>query len=421
MSFRDLVLPFAVIVVSSATAVLPWIICTCYDGSIGALLADSPRRWLGCFPVPLLESAWLCFGWFVFQVLLLGLPGKRCLGPLTPSGARPEYRLNGVAAWIVTHVLIFGIAYPLGWLHAARFYGHFGSLLVTLHILAVALSSFLYLKGLVYPTSPDLVRTALPVLDFFQGIELHLHPFCLNLKQMVICRFSMMGWSVIVLIFLLAQYENLGTVAPSMIASVLLQVGYVFKFFVWEEGYFHSLDMMHDRCGYYLFFGVMVWVPSFYGLPAFWLVTHPIALHPRLTVGLVLFGFFAIGFNYHIDLQRQQARTQHGNVIIWGRPAEVIRAQYSTLDGQVRESLLLVSGWWSIARHIHYVPELAAAAAWTFPTGFTHLLPWAYWIYLFGLLVDRAMRDERRCLAKYGKAWNKYVERVPWRIFPGIF
>jgi len=57
-----------------------------------------------------------------------------------------------------------------------------------------------------------------------------------------------------------------------------------------------------------------------------------------------------------------------GNCQIWGKKAEKIQAQYVTADGEVKKSLLLLSGWWGLSRHFHYIPEWMAAFAWTAPT-----------------------------------------------------
>jgi 7-dehydrocholesterol reductase len=99
----------------------------------------------------------------------------------------------------------------------------------------------------------------------------------------------------------------------------------------------------------------------------------------------------------------------------------VIVASYRTADGREHENLLLVSGWWGLSRHFHYLPEMAAALAWTIPCGFQNLLPWLYFIYLAILLTHRALRDDRRCAAKYGPFWDQYRARVPFRIVPGVF
>lgn len=54
-------------------------------------------------------------------------------------------------------------------------------------------------------------------------------------------------------------------------------------------------------------------------------------------------------------------------------------------------------------------------------TGFNHILPYFYVIYFIGLLIHREARDERQCKKKYGLAWEKYCQRVPYRIFPYIY
>ena len=81
---------------------------------------------------------------------------------------------------------------------------------------------------------------------------------------------------------------------------------------------------------------------------------------------------------------------------------------------------MLASGWWGLARHFHYVPEILAAVLWTAPALFSHFLPWFYVIFLTILLVHRAGRDEQRCRQKYGAYWEEYCRLVPARILPGL-
>jgi len=59
--------------------------------------------------------------------------------------------------------------------------------------------------------------------------------------------------------------------------------------------------------------------------------------------------------------------------------------------------------------------------AWCLTTGFEHLLPYFYFFYFTILLVHRARRDNAVCQAKYGKDWEAYCRKVPWRIMPGVF
>lgn len=40
--------------------------------------------------------------------------------------------------------------------------------------------------------------------------------------------------------------------------SVVLQLTYITKFFHWEMGYMNSMDIQHDRAGFYLCWGCLV-------------------------------------------------------------------------------------------------------------------------------------------------------------------
>lgn len=105
---------------------------------------------------------------------------------------------------------------------------------------------------------------------------------------------------------------------------------------------------------------------------------------------------------------------------MWGKKPLVIQARYTLETGEEQESILLASGWWKLARHFHYVPEMALAFLWTVPALFTHVMPYSYFIWLSILLIHRSFRDEAKCSKKYGAYWKQYSAIVPWRICPGI-
>lgn len=44
-----------------------------------------------------------------------------------------------------------------------------------------------------------------------------------------------------------SQYEANGSVADSMLVSTILMLVYVSKFFWWEDGYWNTMDIAHDR------------------------------------------------------------------------------------------------------------------------------------------------------------------------------
>jgi 7-dehydrocholesterol reductase len=298
---------------------------------------------------------------------------------------------------------------------------HFGEIIATLILSAFIFCIGLYFKGRFLPTSEDRSLSGNFIWDFYWGVELHPTLFGINLKQLINCRFSMMGWSVIVCSFAAKQAELNGHISNSMLVSAALMFLYLFKFFCWESGYFTSLDIMHDRFGYYICWGVMAWVPAVYTLTAQYLVLHPKDLPLPLAIVIFVFGIGAIYVNYAADAQRQRVRATNGDTTVWSHLPDVIRAPYVTSDGVQHESLLLVSGWWGVSRHFHYVPEILLALAWSLPAGFTHFIPYFYVIYLTILLTDRATRDDKRCRRKYGDSWEEYCRRVPWKIIPGVY
>jgi len=298
---------------------------------------------------------------------------------------------------------------------------HFGSILVTLSLFSFIVCFILYLKGLYFPSSADCGSSGNIVMDFFWGTELHPHIGNFNIKQFSNCRLGMMSWSVIINAFLVKQFEIYGYASNSMLISTGIQQFYILKFFYWEDGYFNTLDIMYDRLGYYIYWGVTCWIPGVYCLVSEYLVNHPFTLSTETALGITLLGALSVIANYDADIQRQRVRETNGNTLVWGKKPKLIQAKYHTSDGQVRENLLLASGWWGICRHIHYIPEILLSVAWTLPAGVDTVLPWFYVAYLTVLLVHRLGRDEIRCSEKYGAYWKKYCEAVPYQLIPYIF
>ena len=420
--FRRTVAPLALIISTPPAVIALWIDITYLGGSLRRLAtAEGVAAVRQHFPRPTAFAVAAVTIFVLFEAaLLVLLPARQHEGPLTPSGVRPRYRLNGLPAWLVTHATFFAAA-GLGWFPPSVLYDHFGDLVVTLCLFALAFCVLLYVKGRFAPSTPDAGSSGNPIMDFFWGLELHPTVLGLNLKQLVNCRVGMMGWSLTVLSFAARQYEDLGRVSASMAVCVTLQIVYILKFFHWERGYFASLDITHDRFGYYLCWGVTVWVPAFYTTAAQYLVKHPVGLRPAVAAALLVLGLAAIAVNYETDAQRQRVRETGGAALVWRRPARLIRAEYRTGDGVAHQSLLLVSGWWGLARHFHYVPEFIVALSWSLAAGFGSIVPYLYPIFLAVLLVDRAGRDDLRCATKYGRFWEEYRNAVRWRIVPFVY
>jgi hypothetical protein len=66
------------------------------------------------------------------------------------------------------------------------------------------------------------------------------------------------------------------------------------------------MDIMHDRAGYYICWGCLVWVPAIYTSPAMYLTMHGVDnLSTPLALAIACAGAAAIYINYDSDRQRQ--------------------------------------------------------------------------------------------------------------------
>ncbi|XP_062102755.1 uncharacterized protein LOC133812926 [Humulus lupulus] len=182
-----------------------------------------------------------------------------------------------------------------------------------------------------------------------------------------------------------------------------------------------SCNLLHKAAGFYICWGCLVWVPSIYTSPGMYLVNHPVHLGTQLALYILVAGILCIYINYDCDRQRQEFCRTNGKALVWGKAPSKITATYTTTTGETKSSILLTSGWWGLARHFHYVPEILAAFFWTVPALFNHALPYFYVVFLTILLLDRAKRDDDRCRSKYGKYWKSYCEKVRYRVIPGIY
>ncbi|XP_052778209.1 uncharacterized protein LOC128215561 isoform X2 [Mya arenaria] len=359
--------------------------------------------------------------WVLFWMKVL--PGKTVYGPITPKGNIPEYKDNGLLHYMVTMVgfALLTIVLKQYGMSPTVVYDRFGELLAFMNVFALLFVFFLCLKGIYFPSSTDSGKTGGGfIFDYYWGTELYPRVLGFDVKVFTNCRFGMTIWPLLVCIYALKSYELHGFV-DSMFVTTVLQLAYITKFFSWEAGYMQTIDIIVDRAGYYICWGCLCWLPALYPIVSQYLVSHPVRLGMSLTSIILAVGLASILANYLADLQRQQVRSADGQCLVWGRKPDIIRAKYKIEGGSEKESILLASGWWGLSRHFHYVPEILLSFFWTVTTGFENLLPYTYVLVLVILLVHRSFRDENKCSRKYGRYWQDYCDRVPYRIVPYVF
>lgn len=374
-------------------------------------------------------SAWDATTWKMilsflgFELLLQKyLPGKRFEATVTAKGNRPVYTANGLQAYLVTLATLLVLTYT-GTIQPALVYDKFGNILSSMNVFALAFCTLLLIKGHIAPSSTDSGSSGSIITDFYWGMELYPRILGWDVKMFTNCRAGMMFWAIGILCFCDKNMQvHGGHLQLGMAVNVSLQLIYITKFFFWEMGYMCSMDIQHDRAGYYICWGCLVWVPAVYTSHSFYLAEHAPDLSWPVALVIFLLGTLMIFINFDSDNQRYVFRQTHGKCLLWGKEPEHIVATYKTsTSSTARTSLLLLDGWWKVSRHFHYVPEILASLFWSLPaldTGFVG--PYFYVVYLTILLTDRAFRDDDRCRKKYGSYWEEYCEKVPYKIVPKL-
>ena len=367
------------------------------------VLAEVPR--------PSLRAAGYAAVWLAFQVALdVLLPGRSVKGLRQRDGVVMDYRLNGfLSLWISVAAMLALLG--TGFVTGEQVLAELGALLIIAVLFSFAFSGFLYLYGL--RSKRDEVRSGNPVYDYFMGTSLN--PRIgkkFDLKFFFESKIGLTTWIAIVMAMAAAELERTGSLSAPMILVGMFQLFYVADFYFFEEAMLSTWDINYENYGFMLAFGFVVWMPFNFSLQSQYLVYHQPDL-PLWAMGLLLLFNFA---GYYIfrssNLQKHRFRTEE-DTIIWGKPATFIATK--------RGTKLLTSGWWGIARHTNYLGDLMMALAWCLPVGFSHVAPYFYFIYFAPLLLDRERRDHRVCKKKYGDDWDRYCERVPYRILPGIY
>jgi protein-S-isoprenylcysteine O-methyltransferase Ste14 len=375
----------------------------------GALILPTTEE-LSRVPAPTLPAVAACGAWLLLQVLLyIYAPARVQEGSPQADGSRLPYRLNGwLAFWVSLGLLALLVI--VGWVPATLVYDQFGPLLTTANLIAFGLSLYLYLDGRRRGADPDI--TGNPIYDFFLGVRLNprLGPF--DWKFFCESRPGLIGWIVVDLSLAAAQCRAHGQVSTPMLLVVAFQFLYVADYFWNEEAILSTWDIKHEKFGWMLVWGDLVWVPFTYSLQALYLVEHAHELPWWGTLGLIALNLTGYYLFRSANIQKHRFR-RDPQTVIWGKPARSLR----TAQG----ALLLTSGWWGVARHINYLGDLLMALAWCLPCLFAHPIPYFYFVYFLLLLVQRDRRDNALCRAKYGDDWEAYCREVPWRILPGIY
>ncbi|XP_022089416.1 7-dehydrocholesterol reductase-like [Acanthaster planci] len=381
-----------------------------------------------------LKGVVVYLSWFSLQVLLWYLPdvchyvipgyrGGICLGAITPAGNRLKYGVNGLQAWFISNGLFLANGLYFRWFSPTIIVDNYGSMLIMMNIMGYTVSVFAMVKAYLFPSFPeDRKFSGNLFYDFLMGIEFNPRiGKWFDFKLFFNGRPGIVAWTIINMSYAWKQYELYGYVTNSMILVNVLQAMYVVDFFWNEAWYLNTIDMHHDHFGFYLGWGDSVWLPTMYTLQGFFLVFHPVQLSQPAAAGVLALGLGGYYIFRAVNHQKDFFRRTNGQANIWGSKPRYLEVEYFSSDGKKRQSKLLLSGWWGVARHMNYTGDLMGSLAYCLACGVTHLHPHFYIIFMTILLLHRCIRDEHRCRAKYGSSWDKYIAKVPYRLIPMLF
>ena len=377
-----------------------------YDGA----LVLPTGEFLSHIGVPTLTTAAFYLLWLGFQALLaVVLPGRVVQGEKLEDGRTLPYKLNGLAALIVTLGVAVGLVYGEV-LPATFFYDQLDAVLSTANVVVLLLCFVVFAIGRRQATPKE--KKLNPLEAYFVGAALNPRTGSFDWKFWGESRPGMILWVLIDLSFAAAEYQRHGAISNAMVLVCLFQLLYVTDYFVLEEAILSTWDIRHEPFGFMLCWGSLVWVPFTFSLQALDLVEHGHNL-PWLAVAMV----FALNMAGYVifrgaNLQKHRFRAAPERTF-WGKRPEFIQT--------ARGTKLLVSGFWGMARHSNYLGDLMMGLAWCLTTGFSRVLPYFYIIYFVILLVHRERRDNDHCARKYGTDWEKYTARVRWRILPFVY
>ena len=398
----------------AALPVLVYYLWICNDFYGGALVVPTSwaeaRELFSHVAPPTWTAVLLYGGWFGLQALLqVVAPGKWVQGAELDDGSRLPYKMNGWASWWATLAIVGGLVWS-GVIPATILYDEFGPLLTVVNLFSFALSGYLYMHGKLWPAG-EKIRGKF-FYDYFMGTSLNPRTGRFDWKLFCEARPGLILWVLINLSIAAKQYATIGTVTTPMILVCAFQFWYILDYYYHEEAILSTWDIRHERFGWMLAWGDLLWVPFTYTLQAMYLLHHPFEIGLWEVFGLVTLNFVGYAIFRGANIQKHRFRKDPERLIA-GRPAQYIKTE--------RGPLLLTSGWWGLSRHPNYWGDLTMALTWCLCTGFGHVLPYFYIIYFSILLIHRERRDHAFCAGKYGKDWETYCQKVPYRIFPYVY
>ena len=183
-------------------------------------------------------SAIIMISFLIYAIVMtILLPGEDYAGPITDTGHVPIYRNNGFVYYLVSLAVfaLLSISLKLLGFSPTYVYDHWEQFLSTVSTFAFILCFLVMLKGKYMPSTNDHRSSSNWIIDFYRGVELYPRVFGIDIKLITNCRYGMLSWALLAVIFCMKTFELHGYTDSALVTCALTLV-YLTKFFWWESG-----------------------------------------------------------------------------------------------------------------------------------------------------------------------------------------
>ncbi|KAG8964910.1 C-24(28) sterol reductase [Tulasnella sp. 419] len=372
-------------------------------------------------------SVYFYIGLVVFELALAFIiPGYEQEGLPVPSldYRKLKYKCNALGCWYVT-LITSAIVHYTGILPLTGIINNFGPLMTVAIIWGFGLSLYTYLEAVAMGTQLRMSGNFL--YDYWMGAALNPRIGPVDLKMFQEVR---VPW---VLLFYIAvsggckQYEDYGYVSPNMAFMILATGLYINACAKGEECIPQTWDMFHEKDGFMLIFWNYAGVPFTYCYSILYMTRHHPDEYRFSTAGYIALYTTLLVSHYFFDTANAQKSRFKMQMTGTYKPRWTFpQLPYATIENPTyiqtaHGNKLLTSGWWGWSRKPNYPADWVQSLTWGLCCGFSSAIPYYYSVFFLVVLVHRCERDFERCSRKYGKDWEEYCRRVPYKFIPYVY
>ena len=347
-----------------------------------------------------------------FFLVQLILPGKRVPGYVTnPATGKPRnYKLNGLLVFAIAQILwgfeLTGL--DRDWFYRSTLWAILGGTVFT--TLFAIWAVFSQPKGEIQNPWLALWEGRAKELSFFgERIDIKMWFYVVGGTMLSINALSGAVW----------HNENIDDANPGVFLYAAFMTFYVFDYFIFERVQLYTYDLIHEHLGFKLFWGGLLVYGWLFIIPLYGMAAYP---DPGISgawryiwlIGSAALFVFGWSISRGANLQKYTFKRWPDRKFLG-----IIEPTYI----EAGDRKILTSGYWGAARHFNYLGEgfLCIGIALAFGH-FAVLWAWTYAIFIITFFTIRQRFDERECAQKYGpEKWAEYQEKVPYRIFPGVY